>query len=128
MIYPGRYVDIANELKVSSAVVAKIWKNYCESGTLSPIKHGEGNPSRLSEGDLQLIEVLKRQKPSISYAEVLDCLYDCGDLPHGITSTTAVCNAFRNRLPNGEKFSYKKMTRCTGKIYGSKYGVYPTVC
>ena len=63
MIYPGRYVDIANELKVSSAVVAKIWKNYCESGTLSPIKHGEGNPSRLSEGDLQLIEVLKRQKP-----------------------------------------------------------------
>ena len=84
MIFPGRFVDIANELNVSSATVSKIWKSYCQTGSqLSPLKHRGGNPSRLSNGDLQLIEVLKRQKPSITHAEVMDCLYDCGDLPFG---------------------------------------------
>ena len=64
-------MDIANELNVSSATVSKIWKNYCETGSLSPLKHRGGNPSHLSIGDLELIEVLKRQKPSITRAEVM---------------------------------------------------------
>ena len=107
MIFPGRFVDIANELNVSLATVSKIWKNYCETGSLSPLKHRGGNPSRLSNGDLELIEVLKRQKPSITHAEVMDCLHDCGDLPFGTTSVTEVCNAVRNRLciPSGKKFT-----------------------
>lgn len=33
MMFPGRFVDIANELNVSSATVSKIWKNYCETGS-----------------------------------------------------------------------------------------------
>ena len=111
MIFPGRFVDIANELNVSLATVSKIWKNYCETGSLSPLKHRGGNPSRLSNGDLELIEVLKRQKPSITHAEVMDCLHDCGDLPFGTTSVTEVCNAVRNRLciPSGKKFTLKKI-------------------
>ena len=50
MIFPGRFVDIANELNVSSATVSKIWKNYCETGSLSPLKHRGGNLSRLLLG------------------------------------------------------------------------------
>ena len=80
---------------VSSATVSKIWKSYCQTGSqLSPLKHRGGNPSRLSNGDLQLIEVLKRQKPSITHAEVMDCLYDCGDLPlmeHYFSSSGVQC-------------------------------------
>ena len=34
-------------------------------------------------------------------------LYDCDDLPFGATSVTAVCNAVRNRLPSGKKFTLK---------------------
>ena len=57
MIFPGRFVDIANELNVSSATVSKIWKNYRETGSLSPLKHRGGNPSRLSNGDLELLTI-----------------------------------------------------------------------
>ena len=68
--FPGRYVDVAGELNLSSAVVSTIWKQYCETNSLHPLEHGRGNKSGLSEGDLQLIEVVKRHKPSTSYAEL----------------------------------------------------------
>ena len=73
------------------------------------LKKHTGNPSSLSARDLQLIEVMKIQKPSTSYAEILDTLFDVGDLPTGSTLKTSVCNAVRNRLPSGP-FTYKKIT------------------
>ena len=86
MIFPGRFVDIANELNgfigYSFQNLEKLLPDWF-SAFISPLKHRGGNPSRLSNGDLELIEVLKRQKPFITHAEVMDCLYDCGDLPFG---------------------------------------------
>ena len=38
-----------------------------------------GNKSGLSEGDLQLIEVVKRHKPSTTYAELADILLEVGE-------------------------------------------------
>ena len=108
-IFPGKYMDVAGELDLSSAVVSKIWKQYCQTSSISPLKKHTGNPSSLSDGDLQLIEVMKIQKPSTSYTEILDTLFDVGDLPTGSTSRTSVCNAVRNRLPSGP-FTYKKIT------------------
>ena len=63
MIFPCRFVDIGNGLNVSSATVSKIWKNHCKTGSLSPFKHRGGNPSHLSNGDLELIGPLT--KPGI---------------------------------------------------------------
>lgn len=109
-VFPGHFTDIASEFNVSSAVVSKIWKRYCDNNTFSPKKHSGGGNSSLSDGDLQLLEVLKRQKPSISYSEIIDALYDFGDLPLGSTTTTAIGRAVRHRLPSGEAFSFKKTT------------------
>ena len=64
------------------------------------LKKHTGNTSSLSDGDLQLIKVMKIQKPSTSYREILDTFFDVGDLPTGSTSKTSVCNAVRNRLPS----------------------------
>lgn len=55
-----------------------------------------------------MIEVLKRQRPCITYSEILDCLHDFGDLPGGHTSVTSICNAVQNKLPSGE-FTFKKI-------------------
>jgi hypothetical protein len=55
-----------------------------------------------------LIEVLKRQKPSITYSKIEDILFEVGDLPSGGTSTTALSNALRNRMPSENIFTYKK--------------------
>ena len=81
--FPGRYVDVASELNLLSAVVSKIWKQFCETISLRPLEHGGGNKSDLSDGDLQLIEVVKRQKPPTSYAELADILSEVGDIPRG---------------------------------------------
>ena len=74
--FPGKYTDVAKELDLSSVVVSKIWKQYCQTSSFSPLKKHTGNPFSLSDGDLQLIEVMKIQKPSPSFAEILDTLFE----------------------------------------------------
>ena len=50
-IFPGKYTDVAKELDLSSVVVSKIWKQYCQTSSCSPLKKHTGNPSSLSDGD-----------------------------------------------------------------------------
>ena len=108
-IFPGKYIDIARSLGVSSAVVSNIWKRYCQDGSISPKKNTGGNPSHLSQGDLPYIEFLKQQKPSITYDEIIQQLYEFGDLPYGTISKTALSEAVRHRLPSGKEYSFKKI-------------------
>ena len=108
-VFPGKFVDIARPLSVSSAVVSKIWKRYWQDKTFTSKPNTGGNPSHLSEGDLQYIEFLKRQRPSITYDEILQQLYEFGDLPYGTTSMTGLCEAVRHRLPSGKEYTYKKL-------------------
>jgi hypothetical protein len=106
--FDSTYTDIARSVGVSRVVVAKIWKKFCSVHSFSPEKHSGGNPSHLSYGDLCLIEALKREKPSINYDEILEKLYEFGDLPFGNVSKSAISNAVRRRLPSGE-FTLKKL-------------------
>jgi transposase len=94
---------------VSSAVVSNIWKRFCQDGTISPKKNRGGNPSHLSQGDLQYDKFFKKQRPSISYNEIIEQLNEFGDLPYGTMSTTALSEAVRHRLPSGKEYSYKKL-------------------
>ena len=55
------------------------------------------------------MEVLKTQKLSITYSEIMECLYEFGDLPKGSMSTTSLCNAVKYKLPD-KQFSFKKIT------------------
>ena len=41
-IFQGKFIDIANEFKVSSSTVSKIWRQYCASNDLAPKHRGEG--------------------------------------------------------------------------------------
>ena len=108
-VFPGRFIDIARPLGVSSAVVSKIWKRYWQDKTVDPKPNTGGNPSHLSDGDLHYIEFLKQQKPSITYNEILQKLYEFGDLPHGTTSMTGLSEAVRHRLPSSNKYTFKKL-------------------
>ena len=106
--FPGKFVNIARSLGITSAAVSQIWKRYCTEGSIDPLPHSGGKPSHLSEGDLQYIEFLKRQRPSITYKEIMQNLYEFGDLPYGTTSISALSQAVQHRLPDGD-FSYKKL-------------------
>ena len=65
---------LSRELKLSLNTVKNIWRRYCEEDQLSA-KHASGfRWSKLEENDLQLIDVLKNEKPSITFAEIVrDC-------------------------------------------------------
>ena len=106
-IFTGSFVDVANRFEVSNGTVSKLWRQYCETENLQP-KHGGRNSRSLSDVYIQLVEVLKTQKPSITYSEIMECLYEFGDLPTGITSTTTLCTAVKY-IPSGQ-FSGKKIT------------------
>ena len=108
--FPGKYIDVAiNELSLHCSTVSKIWNQFCEKKSLSPLKTSGGKRSSLSDGDLQLIEVLKRHKPTTTYSEIENILLEVGDLPTGGTSKTSLSNAVRGRLPSTENFTYKKI-------------------
>ena len=108
-VFPGKFIDIARPLGVSSAVVSKMWKRYSQDKTISTEPKTGGKPSHLSDGDLYYIEFLKRQRPSITYNEILQQLYEFRDLPYGKTSMTGLSESVRNRLPSGKKYSFKKL-------------------
>ena len=97
--FPGKYIDVAYELSLHCSAVSKIWNQFCEKKSFSPLKTSDGNRSSLSDGDLQLIEVPKRHKPSTTYSEIENILVEVGDLPTGV----------RGRLPSAENFTYKKI-------------------
>ena len=73
-IFPGCYQNVATKFKVSRSTVPKIWQRFCEELTEKPKDRAGGNSSNLSADDLELIEVLKRLKGSISLRETYDVL------------------------------------------------------
>ena len=54
------YSEIGRSVRVCHATVAKIWKQFCETRSISPNRNYRGRPSHLSYGDLCLIETLHR--------------------------------------------------------------------
>ena len=123
--FNSSYSAIARSVGVSHVTVAKVWKQFCSTRSLSPKKNSIARPSHLSYGDLCLIEALKREKPTISYDEILEQLYEFGDLPFGTVSKSTlskVHSASRRRIYVKENRAY-----CTGKIHGARYGIYATI-
>lgn len=107
-VFPGKYTEIARELNISSAVVSNIWSQYYQNNSLSLKKRQGGINTSLSNGDLHLIEILKRQKPSITNSEIVEML----DIyfrrkPHGTSKITK-----RPKL-----FFEKNYSGCSRKIY-----------
>ncbi len=105
--FNSSYSAIARSVGVGHVTVAKVWQQFCSTRSLPPKYNSTGRPSHLSYGDLCLIEALKREKPTVSYDEILGHLYEFGDLPFGTVSISTLSKAVRQRLPSGE-FTLKK--------------------
>ena len=108
--FPGTFQSVAQKYRVARSTVRKVWRLYCDSVMENPLPKGGGNPSKLNQADLELIEVLKREKGSITLKEIyqeLEILGDCA----GNTSTSALCRVIKSKMPSGEAFSRKKITQ-----------------
>ena len=59
--------------------------------TTEPRRHGGGRNIDLTQGDLHLIETIKRERPTLSLREIYDGLTEFGDIPKGTSRSTISC-------------------------------------
>lgn len=70
---PVAFNSIAQETGVATNTVRKIWNQFCSAHTLTPFSKGGNFSSKLSAGDLALIETLKTMRGSISLGKIASC-------------------------------------------------------
>ena len=68
--FPGKFSDVTNAFKVST--VKNIWEHLHMKRTTEPRRHGGGKNSNLSQGDLQLIKTIERERATLSLRENYD--------------------------------------------------------
>jgi len=109
--------DIANTFKVSRNTVKNIWERLHNDGTIDPKKNIRGgNPSSLSQGDLELIEALKNERPTCSLKEIHEKLEEFGNIPNG-TSYSSISRALKERMLSGKHYSRKKISTVAQKRF-----------
>ena len=98
---------LGRRYKVSSNIIKNIWLNFCQTGKLGPQRQAIGNKSQLEPPDLELISILKNDRPSMTHKEVKEHLEQ-----HTTTnaSVSAIGRSVRRRLTEGE-MTWKKMIR-----------------
>ena len=102
---PRSFKYFSDELHVHVNTIKAIWRRYCDDYSLAPRPRGGAKWSKLTEDDLELIEVLKIEKPSLSLTEIISCVEEMGGEN---VSLSAVSRALK-RLPSGQ-YTRKKIT------------------
>ena len=74
------------------------------TGEQSPLARGGDYSRKLSDGDLELIEMLKTTQGSIQLREIYTTLEDVGDIAGGISMST-ISQAVKSRLLSGKKYT-----------------------
>lgn len=113
---PTGYKNIAAYFKVAPNTVKKIWKRFCEEYTEERRPVSGGKRAKLSQGDLELIEVLKTAQGSISLKEIWEIIDELGDVEGNISLCT-ISRAIRNRLPSGRQYTRKKITHIAAERF-----------
>ena len=95
---PRSFRYFSEELKLSVNTITKIWRKFCEELSINPRAKGGTKWSKLTGDDLELIEILKIEKPSVSLAEIVSCLEE---MDGEEVSMATVSRALKHRLPSG---------------------------
>ncbi|XP_070547926.1 protein gooseberry-neuro-like [Ptychodera flava] len=100
----GSMRKVAERFKVNKSTVSRIWKRFCETGEIVPGTPGGQTRNKLTDPDLEFIEVLKRERPSITYKEITEQLLQYGSV--NSVSVSTVGRAVRTELTeNSDNFS-----------------------
>ena len=65
---------------MSQPILSKVWRTFCYQGSTSALPKGGDYSSKLSDGDLELIEFLKRVSGSIQLGEIYSTVDEIGDV------------------------------------------------
>ena len=119
---PVAFNTVAQETGVVTNTVRKIWNQFCITRTTTPLSKGGDFCSKLSAGDLELIEVLKTIRGSTSLRELYAVLADIGDVRD--ISLSALSRAIKSKLLSGKKYSRKKITHVAKERFTYENMVY----
>ncbi len=98
-------MQYSKDFGVSPNTVKHIWNKFCEEiPQILPKRKGGKRHSKLQEDDLELIEVLKLNAPSISLAEIIQELTEYGIQD---VSMSTVSRAIKSRMPSGQQYTRK---------------------
>lgn len=102
----GVFSRVARKFKVRVKTVCKIWKRYVQEGTYTPqMRHKKGRP-KLTEPDKELIELLKRETPSISGKELQGNLKKYSPVSGDVSLSTV-----NRSISRDLNFTYKRIKR-----------------
>jgi hypothetical protein len=107
--FPGSFTEVADTFQVWPESVRKVWRLVCSEGNVTPRPRKTGNPAHIKPEDVELVEFLKRERPSISYPSIKDKLEIFSDIEGG-TSVSAVGRTVRNRMSEGP-WTWKKLSK-----------------
>ena len=108
---------LGEELGVSGNTVAKIWRNYCFNDRRLDYSR------KLSDGDLELIEMLKTTQGSIQLREIYTTLEDVGDIAGGVSMST-ISRAVKSRLLSGKQYTRKRITHVAKERFTNDNMIY----
>ena len=103
----------SEELKLSVNTITKIWRNFCEELSIKPRAKRGPKWTKLTGDDLELIEILKIEKSSVSLAEIISYLEEMDGVE---VSMATVSRALKHRLPSGP-YTRKKITKIAGERF-----------
>ena len=104
---PRSFRCFSDELKLSVNTITKIWRKYCQELSINPRAKGGTKWSKLTGEDLELIELLKIEQPSVSLAEIISYLEEMDGVE---VSMVTVSRALKHKLQSGP-FTRKKITK-----------------
>lgn len=119
---PVAFNTVALETGVAINTVRKIWHQFCTTRTVAASPKGGDICSKLSAGDLELIETLKTIRGSISLRELHAVLADIGDVQD--ISLSSLSKAIKSKLLSGKKYSRKKITHVATERFTHENMVY----
>ncbi len=108
----GVISSVGRQFLLVPNAVKNIWNSYIVLGTCSPQKGGtvKGQNTKLSDDDVEFIEITKQQNPTSTHEEVRDKLLEASPNPNANVSIMTISRTIKHRLPSGE-WTRKKTTR-----------------
>ena len=112
----GSYTPVSNAIKVSLKRVKKVWLQYCNHYTLEGKKAGGDRRSKLKSEDLELIELMKKYKGSVSLKEIYSIMEELGNI-QGDISISSISRALKSRMESGKTYTRKKITHVASQRF-----------
>ena len=107
----GLLTQIASRYKIARQSVKNIWSTYCNEGTVQPkpLSDRKTKQKFFNDGELEFIETLKWDKPSMNYSEISAKLEQFSTFSTRVPKQR-ISDALRTRMPSGP-FTRKQLRR-----------------